>query len=1239
MPNPAGVEKEQALRTAGFSDTEVEQWRAETAGQLQDAGFSGKEIGEYFGQKNPDMKPTKEYFDANLKKYQDAQAEKEKTALPQKEAGLPPKEVKHADKFLEYLEAGWDTSVVGLLKNGRPDVVTDETAPMYGRILSQIGTLAGDAPAMVLGAWGGGAAGAAAGSAIAPGPGTVLGAELGSAGGAFALPTAIRTTLMQHYEKGDVHDFGDFYERASAVLWESTKSFGLGAATAGAGSIAGKVAAPVLSAPLTATARAATEVATMTTVGKALEGQVPSASDFVEAGILVGAMHGAGKVAGKLRNTYAETGANPSEVAIKAQTDPVLKQELAADNIAIPGAVRPSGEAKPVEPPKPPPFKGSQEKLSDAAEKILSKVGEKGEKPAKSFSFDEVYRNYVDRLDPLKAGGEEAYQLGRMVNDYPAKVKHVVEFGTLDFKTLEKNGKSLKETLDPFEGNYGDFNAYLISKRALEIEASGRKSGFDVAAAKEVVDTGKSKYDKAAQEITEFSNRNLQYLIDSGRVSKELGAAFREAGKSYIPFTRVLDQTDSVANGGKANPLKRLKGSDAKIQDPIVSILENTETVFRLAEKNRAVEKLVTNVEKDEGQELIKKVPTQMRPVEIAPNEVKKLLEQQGIEATPEAITAFTPQYRELRSNEFEVYRGGKREVFETEPALAEAVKALDGDSAAVGTLMKLAKAVTTVKKIGISFTPDFILRNLFRDQLTAAAFSKDGSLPFFDIPSAMGNLMRKDEVYQSWLKSGGAGGAFLDLNKKYIETDVYKLNKETGFMDAVFNLAKKPVDFLHIAGSLTEQATRLAEFKRVTKGATSGPKVFEGGYASREITVDFQRMGAKVSALNAITAFQNVAIQGLDRTARAIKEDPKGVMLRSMAYITAPSVLLWYANHDDERYKEIPRWQKDLFWIIPTDSWEKVKDDNEAQGLPDYLVRKAKDGQIEINRGHTYRIPKPQELGILFGSLPERILEQFFTDNPKAFSDFTSTVGQLLTPSLVPDVASPAIEQHFNKSLFTGQSIVPHHLEGILPEYQYGPYTSESAKALSSLIASLPPLKESAPSPLILDNYIQSWTGNLGKYAIQIADEALVKAGLTPDPIRPAKDLAELPVIKAFMVRYPSRSAQSIQDFYDKCEENTRIIHTIRHLGQSGDFENLEKEMILDQNQEKLLKCDGIREGLTKQNSLIRLIQKDPGKSTDEKRQLIDSIYYQMTDVSKMGLEMMRGFEKEMKEQKEQKK
>jgi hypothetical protein len=915
------------------------------------------------------------------------------------------------------------------------------------------------------------------------------------------------------------------------------------------------------------------------------------------------------------------------------------------------------------------PAKPAIAERTDAEAKILEKVGVRPENQKESYTRKDFYKDFVDKLDPIKEFevlgvgkkgsdalpvAESPYKLARMVNDSKAKAKHVIERGTIDFKTLETNGKGLAEIIEPHKTDLNGLRAFLVAERAIELEASGRKSGFDLGAANQVVKEGSAKYSETARALIEFQDKNLQYLRDSGRVSPAAYAAMKRLGRKYIPFSRLVSD-EGGAGGGKGG-LKRLKGSDLAIQDPFVSILENTESIFKMAESNRARIQMLKFAQERGAPGLVTKVKKEMRPIEIRSEEVTRALEdagfivtegsvkrtmrERGLKFTDEQIakalenepnvrdvaegfTVFRQQNKDLAVNQFDVYINGKREIFEVaDPSLAQALKDLDGAAPVQNILMKIARQFTAVKRIGITLTPDFIVRNALRDQMTAGVFSKQGTVPFADMMVAIGDLWKKNDVYYEWLKSGGANGAFLELNSKYLENSIYKLDQQTGIINQTMNALRNPLETLSIIPSIIESAPRLAEFKRTSKKLGT----LEGGFASREITIDFQRVGAKMAALNSITAFQNVQIQGLDRTVRALKENPTDVAIKTGAYVVAPSVLLWWAQHDDPRYKEIPRWQKDLHWIVLTDDWQKAENEDEYSGLPEYMVRK-QNGMVEVNRGTIYRIPKPQELGMV-GSLVERVLEKFAGDNPNAGKDLFETVQEMVIPGLIPDAVRPALEQATNYNTFTKRPLIPQYLEAQLPAFQYTDYTSETAKALGKILGSIPLVQESGgASPMVIENYVRGWTGTLGSYALQLADAGLIATGAVEDPVRPAWAVADIPAVKAFVIRYPSAQAQSIQDFYDQHERTEKIVNSLREQMKRGNPE--EVDFIMEEYDGQIMSLKEYKDALSKQSQFIRSVQRQKDWTPEEKRQLIDTTYYQMIEISKQGLEAARAMEK----------
>lgn len=1194
----------------------------------------------------PDMAPMRQYFEENLKK------------------------VKEAKGFKDYLEAGWDMSVTGLIASGKPDVVLPENASMAAQIASGLATVAGDLPAIVPGFFAGAAAGSFAGSAVVPGPGTVVGGIVGAGAGSNALPAAVRSYLMDGYENGEFKNFSDFWSRASSIFIETAKQAAVGAAAGGAGVVAGKVVGPAAGKIVSKIAPPTAEIATMTTVGAALEGEMPSAEDFTVAAGMVAVIHGIAKVGGgtkhvskKLRDIYAETGIKPEQVVEDSKNNPIVQQELLMDNGEIPSAYK-------VGPPTPEEAAAAKPSVQDppvsmadvvnepvpeikpdhpAVKTILDNVQDAPKTPKEGYNLTKAYTDFVDKLTPINEAvkilaenpkelspDQNPYQLARMANDSKAKVKHVIERGTIDFKTLEINGKSLTEIVAPFTDNLKEFEAFLISKRVMDYEKRGLHAGFDLDAAKEVIKMGEKKYGAAAKELVEFQRRNLQYIRDAGLISDKSMKAMVKAGESYIPLKRILEpeQFENVRTKGGA--LKKVKGveegRDIKTRSPLLSILENTESFMRIAEKNRAIESFVKLAEDSGEPGVIEKVKAKSRPIEVTEKELARFFEENGIEADAEAFNIFRPNTIKLAENEFEVIRDGKREVYRTTPELAEAFKKLDGDASSMNVFMRLARGFTTVKRIGITLTPDFIVRNFLRDQMTTAATSKGNVTPFVDVIVAMGDLLKKNDSYYNWLKAGGAQGAFLELNDRYLMKDVFKLEKSTGMLESTWNVIKKPVDALLAGAHIIELAPRLAEFKKVSHGEKSGPNVFKGGFASREVTLDFQRIGAKMSAWNAITAFTNATIQGADKTARALRDDPAGVALKGALYITTPSILLWWANHEDERYKAIPRWEKDLYWHIITDDWQAATPEDNADLMPEHLKRVV-GNNLQINKGIVFRVPKPHEFGVLFGSLPERILEKFSAEDPRAFKGFGETIAEMIKPSVSPDVLTPMIEQKFNESLFTGRPLIPFSLEKIAPEFQFTDYTSETAKQLGKLTSFLAG-PERAASPVIIDNYIRQWGGTMGQYAVQLADLGLEKAGVVPG-IRPAAALSDIPAIKAFVTRYPGAGAQQITDFYDRKKQVDQKLETIRALSKKqGMAEELESYMEAS-NAEFMGTMKGTASALTNSRKMIQAIHANPEIPPKEKRQLIDAQYYYMIEAAGMAMKIADEMDKNLEEAK----
>src|SRR3990172_5908576 len=281
-----GLQEAQRLLDGGFEPQEVSDWSFQQKKSMLDAGFSQAEVDTHFGSPPFVIDPIARQFDENLQAYIKQSAA---------EGALP----KPITSFTEAIEAGLQMSVAGLAARGKnPERVVTQDTNALDRIAAHVTTLAADLPVM--------------------GAGYILGGRnpiMGTAG-AFALPTGLRTILMDKYAKGEVKDFSDFWARLSGAVIDTAKSWVTGAATGAVGKAVGL--APIVSPTAKTAAVLTSEMATMVTIGKALEGEIPSAQDFIDTALVLGfvklGMHGAKATeagVARLREIYAQTGVRP----------------------------------------------------------------------------------------------------------------------------------------------------------------------------------------------------------------------------------------------------------------------------------------------------------------------------------------------------------------------------------------------------------------------------------------------------------------------------------------------------------------------------------------------------------------------------------------------------------------------------------------------------------------------------------------------------------------------------------------------------------------------------------------------------------------------------------------------------------------------------------------------------------------------------------------------------------------
>jgi hypothetical protein len=120
------------------------------------------------------------------------------------------------------------------------------------------------------------------------------------------------------------------------------------------------------------------------------------------------------------------------------------------------------------------------------------------------------------------------------------------------------------------------------------------------------------------------------------------------------------------------------------------------------------------------------------------------------------------------------------------------------------------------------------------------------------------------------------------------------------------------------------------------------------------------------------------------------------------------------------------------------------------------------------------------------------------------------------------------------NKDLGTGAPIIPPSLEGLDPQYQYGPNNTLAARVIG---------KPLGVAPAQVDYAVRSTFGALGANAVKIISSAVEYQ--TTGYVPPSE---EMPFVDEVLAKYPTLNTGSIRQFYRNAERVDEIAKTLGH-------------------------------------------------------------------------------------------
>ena len=642
---------------------------------------------------------------------------------------------------------------------------------------------------------------------------------------------------------------------------------------------------------------------------------------------------------------------------------------------------------------------------------------------------------------------------------------------------------------DPFV--YQMYQFYSGAKRARRYLDKGIEKNYDANDIAYAEQLGKDypEFKQIFEKWDKYNKGLVKYQVDTGVLSPAEGAEYIKYA-DYVPFYRQLEGEKTFGPNvfqsisGVKKP-KKYTGGEAPIADFMETIVRNTQSAIQAGMKNTAAKMAVdTFVEIDQA--------------ELAPDG-----------STGEEYV--------------HVLEGGvKKSYLVYDKALVQSVMSLNlPELPFIGFFAGPANLLRNL----VTKDPGFMLANMVRDSMSAWVTSGVKMTPVASaIKNFTGALAGTAPEYQALLNAGVLGG--YDYSQG-VEVSAASMKKALGkyapstSLDKLKNVPTSLWESLEKGTMASDAATRMEVYKSVL--AETGNEA-EALYRAMEV-MNFNRKGrsAVVRVLTAAVPFLNARIQGLDVLYRAMsgqmgtsdaKKIQKAFFVRG-ASIMAMSMIYWALTHDEEEYKKQEQETRDNYWLIP------------SMGI---------------------KIPIPFEVGVIFKVIPERIAEYFLgNDTGKDFADsMKRNFMNTFAFNLIPQTVLPIYEAKTNYSFFTQRNIIGAGLEGVAPEYQVGPSTSQLAAFLG---------KELGYSPMLIDHVIGGYTGTFGSYAVDVID-AIAFAGA--DVQRPSKRFEQLPIFKRFLLDPQAKG--NVTAYYDLKNSVDEAVRTSNFLEKTSNFEELGK-------------------------------------------------------------------------------
>lgn len=828
----------------------------------------------------------------------------------------------------------------------------------------------------------------------------------------------------------------------------------------------------------------------------------------------------------------------------------------------------------------------------------------------------------------------QGYVSARMATGIADVMHGVLHYAAPEWRDGVISGKADTRGVLEILGDLGQDNltpwlAWLGGKRAQMLKAQGRENNLTDADIAELLAMGQGKeelFEKVYRDYAKTNEAVLDLAEGAGLIDKEARAKW--ATEYYVPFYRQ-DEAEGIFTAPRTKrglshqsaAIKALKGGTLPTNDLLTNMLTGWTKRIDAAMKNKALLEVVDNLQ---GSEFLSDESPRFQQVLISRSQIaqqirkdrKALAMAADMLGLPEG-SKFLKVANQLMKPENEgfeklwtkvaptdpdiirVQRGGKNEYYRVnDESLLRGLKFMEG-SVFNDPITRIGRTFKRLLTTGVTASPDFILRNFIRDAAHAWMINKDGFVLGKDSIKGMRDALREDQDYRDLMFAGGSfqGGyvhgtdpeASAQIIRRALEKKGFSKQQQDSYLGSLVNTPAKAAAMLgrgwqsyRTLGDKVENANRLSTYKAAL---AAGKSKRQAAFEAKDL-MDYSLRGNFAAAqwFTDVVPFLNARLQGLYKLGRAMKDDKtviaKEVALKG-AYIALFSLLLAGINDDDERYQELMDWDKDMHW------------------------------HIFLGDQH-FRIPKPFELGLIFGTVPERLLHaltgtQDGGDLAKAVSN---GVFQTLAFNPVPQFYQPIRELQANRNFFRDMPIEDMSDEGKLPEARFDERTSAIGRALGQVTG--PTL---GISPKQLDHLVQGYTGTLGGYVLGMSN---LVAGVFDDAARPSARAGDLPVVKVLYQGDDVRSTKYQSQFYDMMREADQLHRTVKSYREEGRVDAAER--LLESSRDKLKHRAALgisRQQLGAVRKQMDAVYRDTSMSGEAKRARLDQLQVRANQIA----------------------